>query len=90
MISCLDDEELLMDLFNSPKQELTTLKIRKSKKLLKKISTSTKKISSSKKKKSEIQHGVQHGLNLVFEGFKKDLTVRQKMEIIGFASKFFE
>ena len=82
---CLEDEELLMDLFNTPEEGRKTLKIQKSKKLSKKSSSPAKKTNSSKKKKNKIQEG----LDLVFEGFKHKLSAAQKMEIIGFASKFF-
>ncbi len=78
----MDDDELLMDLFNSPEEEPSAPKIRKSKKLLKKISVKKNFIP----KKDEIQRG----LDLLFEGFKNKLSSAQKMEIIGFASQFFE
>lgn len=78
----MDDEELLMDLFNSPEEELITSKIRKSKKVSKKISIK----KNFTPKKNEIQRGI----DLLFEGFKNKLTLAQKMEIIGFASKFFK
>lgn len=82
---CLDDEELLMDLFNSPEQELTTSKIPKSKKILKKTSKTSIKRNFTPKKDE-----IQRGIDLLFEGFKNKLSSAQKMEIIGFASKFFE